>query len=115
MKRLVVLACALVFVFSAGAVAGQKAPSKKTMTVSGNVKSVSGSSLVVTANKQDMTFTIDTSTRVVAKGGATKAAAAKEAGKPMTITDVVKDNDRVTVNYQDMGGGTLHATSVRVR
>ncbi|HYU80914.1 MAG TPA: hypothetical protein VEK56_18135 [Vicinamibacterales bacterium] len=114
MKRLVVLTVALVFAVAAGAAAGQK-PTGKTKTTNGVVKSVSGSSLTITSGKNDMTFDIDNSTKVVAKGAGTKAAAAKQEGKGLAITDAVKEKDQVTVVYHDMGGGKMHAASVRVR
>lgn len=112
MKGFLTVVVALLFVAS-GAAAEQA--SKKTMNVNGTVKSVSGSSLTITTGKQDMTFDIDSTTRVVAKGAGTKTAEAKQAGKGVTITEVVHEKDRVRVGYHDMGGGKLHAASVRVQ
>jgi hypothetical protein len=83
-------------------------PKTKTMSANGTVKSVSGDSLVVTANGKDMTFAIDGSTKFVGKGLGTKAAAGK-----LTATDAVATNDRVRVAYHDMGG-TMHAATVTV-
>jgi hypothetical protein len=114
MKGLLALAAAVLFVVSTSA-AGQGANAKKAMNAEGMVKSVSASSLTINTGKQDMTFDIDSSTRVVAKGAGTKTAEAKQAGKGVSITDVVHDKDRVRVAYQDMGGGKLHASAVRVR
>jgi hypothetical protein len=57
-----------------------------------------------------MTFTIDPSTNVVARGAGTKAAAA---GGKIAITDVVSNGKRVTVTYED-ANGTMRASSVRV-
>jgi hypothetical protein len=85
------------------------APAKtKTMNATGTVKSVSGDSLVVSANGKDMTFAIDGTTKFVGKGLGTKAAGGK-----LTATDAVAANDRVRVAYHDMGG-TMHAATVTV-
>lgn len=82
----------------------------KTMSVTGTVKSVSGTSLVITAaGNKEMTFTVDNSTKFIGKGLSTKS---REKGKLMA-TDAVAENDRVTVSYHDMGG-TMHAAQVRV-
>ena len=117
MKRLASLTLALLLVVVVGGVAAAQgaAASKKTMNARGVVKSVSGSTLVITSNNKDMTFDIDSSTRVIGKGLGTKNEAAKAAGSKMTITDAVKEKDTVQVSYHDMGGGKMHAASVRVR
>src|SRR5262245_61659017 len=112
MKGVLALAMAVLFVVSASA-AGQA--SKKTVNADGTVKSVSASALTINTGKQDMTFEVDGSTRVVAKGAGTRTAEAKQTGKGLAITEVVHEKDRVRVSYQDMGGGKLHASSVRVR
>ena len=80
----------------------------KTMSASGSVKSVSGTSLVVTGGGKDWTFTVDGSTKFTGKGLTTKSK-----GKPMAATDAVHQGDMVTVAYHDMSG-TMHAASVRV-
>ena len=83
---------------------------KNRLLPNGTVKSVSASSLVVTAKDADQTFSVDTKTQVVGKGIGTKSRAA--AGKP-TIVDLLKAGDRVTVTYQD-NAGTLHASKIEV-
>jgi hypothetical protein len=80
----------------------------KTMTASGTVKSVSGTSLVVSGAGKDWTFTMDGTTKFVGKGLSTKSK-----GAPMAATDAVHEGDKVTVSYHDMGG-TMHAANVRV-
>jgi hypothetical protein len=80
----------------------------KTMTASGTVKSVSGTSLVVSGGGKDWTFAMDGSTKFVGKGLSTKSK-----GAPMSATDAVHEGDKVTVAYHDMGG-TMHAANVRV-
>ena len=80
----------------------------KTMTASGTVKSVSGTSLVVTGGGKDWNFVMDSSTKFVGKGLTTKSK-----GNPMSATDAVHEGDKVTVSYHDMGG-TMHAANVRI-
>jgi hypothetical protein len=81
----------------------------KTMTASGTVKSVSGTSLVVSgAAGKDWNFTMDGTTKFVGKGLTTKSK-----GAPMAATEAVHEGDKVTVSYHDMGG-TMHAANVRV-
>ena len=79
-------------------------------TVSGTVKSVSASSLVISEAGKDMTFTVDKDTKVIGKGLGTKGAAS---GGKLAITDAVSSGDNVSVTYHDMGG-TMHAATVRV-
>jgi hypothetical protein len=110
MKRLIVFTAALVI-----AVASLAGAQGKTMTARGAVKSVAADSLVITANDKDMTFAVDNTTKVVGKGMGTKSNEAKKEGKGLTITDVIKAKDNVVVEYHDLGGGKLHAASVRVR
>lgn len=104
MKRFVVVALAVL-----GLSIAVEAQKTKTATASGVVKSVSATSLTVTSGAKEMTFTIDSTTKFVGKGLGTKA----QKGK-LTAMDAVGSNDRVTVTYHDMGGGTMHAANVRV-
>jgi anthranilate/para-aminobenzoate synthase component II len=110
MKRLVLVALSVLglCVASQSVALAQGGKAAKAMTVSGTVKSVSGTSLTITSGAKDMTFTIDGSTKFVGKGLSTKSAAGK-----ITATDAVAMNDRVSVTYHDMGG-TMHAASVRI-
>ena len=111
MKRLILVALSVVVLCIAAqpiAVHAQKAATSKTMTASGPVKAVSGTSLTVTSGGKDMMFMVDGSTRFVGKGLSTKSAAGK-----ITATDAVGAGDRVSVSYHDMGG-TLHAANVRI-
>lgn len=114
MKRLIMIALA-VGALCAGQAVGLEAQGKakpmaagKTMTANGTVKAVSGNSLTVTADGKDWNFTIDGSTKFVAKGLGTKAKAG-----PVSATDAVGMGDKVRVTYHDMGG-TMHAASVTV-
>jgi hypothetical protein len=94
---------------------GEKAGEKsgKTMTASGTVSAVSGSSLTVKTGKEDMTFTVDEKTKITASGASTKSKEKKAAGEKTVITDFVGDGDTVRVTYHDTGG-TKHAASVAV-
>lgn len=85
-------------------------------TASGTVQSISGSSLSITGSAAGggtftQTFSIDSSTKVVAEGAGT--AAAGKGGK-VSISDFVGVGDQVTVTYRT-AGATLHANEVRVR
>src|SRR5713101_6242005 len=108
MKRLVLVALSVLGLCVAAQPIAVHAQKAKTMNASGVVKSVSGTSLTVTAGGKDMTFTIDGSTKFVGKGLSTKSAAGK-----ITATDAVGAGDRVSVSYHDMGG-TMHAANVRI-
>ena len=109
MKRLLVVALSVSALCLAPAVGVQAQGKAKSMTASGTVKAVSGSSLTVTAaGGKDMTFTVDNSTKFVGKGLSTKSK-----GNPISATDAVHEGDRVTVSYHDMAG-TMHAANVRI-
>lgn len=110
MKRIAVLV-AMTLLVSACATLAQP----KTTTVVGFVKTVAADSLAVNGGPgKDWTFTVDTTTKVIAKGGTHKSDAAADAGKPLMITDIVKEGQRVQVKYHDMDG-KMHAAQVRVR
>jgi len=94
----------------ADAGSGMSAAKPASKTAAGTVKSVSGTSLIVTAAGKDWTFAVDGDTHVVATGAGTKAAAA---GGKLAIADAVHMGDHVSVTYHDMGA-TLHAATVRV-
>ena len=87
----------------------KKAPAKALMA-SGRVKSVSNTALTISSRGKDLTFTIDGSTEFIGKGLGTKSEAKR--GK-VTATDLVGENDTVSVTYHDMGG-TMHAAKVRL-
>lgn len=90
------------------AVAAQKT---KSQVANGTVKSVTASSLTVSSGDKDMTFEIDAKTNVVGKGMGTKST--EKGGKP-TITDLVKEGDRVAVTYHETGS-TMHASRIEKR
>ena len=82
---------------------------------SGTVDSLSGTTLTISGSTGSgsfkQSFVVDGTTRVIAVGGST-AAAAK--GGKVAITDLVGVGDQVTVSYRKAGSG-LHADEVRVR
>lgn len=97
---------------SAGATSEEK-PSD--MVSSGTVRSVTASAMTISGSSGGgatftQSFTIDPSTKVVAKGAGT-AAAAK--GGKIAITEAVGVGDRVSVSYHE-AGSTLQASEVRV-
>jgi uncharacterized protein DUF5666 len=88
----------------------EKPASAASKTAHGTVKDVSASSLTITSQGKDMTFTVDASTHAVGKGLGT---ATESTGGKAPLTDLIKTGDNVTVIYHDMGG-TLHAATVRL-
>lgn len=96
MRSLALFAAAL-FAFTlvaAPSVSAQKP--KKEMVANATIKSLSQSSITVTAEGKDSTFSIDAKTKVIGKGVGT-ASAAK--GGKATIVDLLKEGDRVTVTH----------------
>jgi hypothetical protein len=106
MTRRLVLALSLIVSL---ALPVSMAAQAKNMHTSGTVKTVSDTSLTITAlGGKEMTFAMDSSTRFKGKGLGTKSQAGKLT--PSTATAV---GDRVTVDYRD-DAGTLHAAMVQV-
>lgn len=101
----------LCLVVSGSVLAQQKAETKH---VTGAVKSISADSMVVTVDGKDWTFIIDKDTSVLAKGASHTTTKAQEAKETTMITDFVKAEQTVAVDYQDKGG-KLIATQVRVK
>lgn len=111
MKIRIVVAFALLFCF-AGAMSAQ--PSKKTMRSTGRVIAVAPDSITIKPGNTNLTFAVDTSTKVVGKGVGTKTQALKAANKSPQITDLVDEYDSVVVEYHDLGGGKLHASRINI-
>lgn len=111
MKRIAAV-MAIALLVSTGLTLAQSKP--KTMTTVGFVKTVSADSLLVNMGPgKEWTFTVDAMTKVIAKGGSHKSDAAKDAGTPLMITDIVKEGQRVQVKYHEMEGKMI-AEQVRV-
>jgi Domain of unknown function (DUF5666) len=91
-----------------------KADAAKGGTANGTVSAVTADSLTVKAKDGEMTFAIDSATKVQAKGASHKSDAMKDDKKPTQVTDFVKVGDTVSVKYSDMGG-KMHASNVTVR
>ena len=92
---------------------GDAKPSE--MVSNGVVKSVTASALSISGSLGSgatftQSFTIEPSTKVIAKGAGT-AAAAK--GGKLVLTEAVAAGDRVSISYHE-GGGTIQASEVRV-
>ena len=83
---------------------------KNQLLPNGIVKTVSATSLTVTAGAKDTTFAVDAKTKVHGKGVGTKSQI--KGGKP-TIPNLLKEGDRVSVTYQQMGA-MMHAVSIEV-
>jgi hypothetical protein len=89
------------------------APAAKAMQATGGVTAVTADSLTIKEKTGDVTFAVDSKTKVTGKGASTKTAEMKAAKKTTALTDFVVVGDRVTVTYHEMDG-TKHAASVRV-
>jgi predicted RNA-binding protein with TRAM domain len=95
---------------------GTTASEPSSETINGRVDSVTSSALTVTSDAgggatAKQTFTIDGTTKVIAHGAGTAAAAR---GGKVVITDHVGVGDRVTVTFHKTGS-TMHAAEIRVR
>jgi hypothetical protein len=86
----------------------------KSMNATGTVSSVAADSLTLKAKTGEMTFAVDSSTKVTARGASHKTAAMKDEKKATTVTDFVHVGDSVTVRYKEDGGKKV-AQSVTVR
>jgi hypothetical protein len=85
------------------------------MVSNGTVKSVTANAITISGSSGGgatftQSFTIDPSTKVIARGAGT--AAAPKGGK-LALTEAVASGDRVSVSYHE-GGGALQASEVRV-
>ena len=111
MSRIAVVA-AVILCF-AGSVAAEQ--SKKTMRSTGRVVTVAPDSITIKPGNDNLTFAVDSSTKVVGQGVGTKTQTMKAANKSPQITDLVEQYDNVTVEYEDTGGGKLLAKRIDVR
>ena len=106
---------ALAVALTVGASAAQTNPAAgKTTSVTGVVTSVTPSSLAIEGKGKTMTFKIDSSTKLLARGSTAKTTERKAAGAPgLSITDMVKPGAQVTVKYMKTGD-TMTASQVSV-
>lgn len=98
---------------AAKAAAPAAAPAAKVMKASGTVTAVSADSLTIKEKTGDVTFAVDSKTKITGKGASTKTAELKAAKKATVLTDFVKVGELVNVTYHEMDG-TKHAATVRV-
>ena len=110
MKRIAYLTLGVVLALGVSGAAAQGIES-----FMGSVKAVSGSSITVERGTLSGTFSIDPKTHVAATGSTAKTKANVAAGKPgLTVPDVVKVGDQVTIKFRETGGKML-ATDIQVR
>lgn len=102
------VAAAFAFTLAAAPAASAAQKAKRHLLANASVKSVSATSLTVTADGKDMTFGVNAKTNVVGKGIGTASRA--KGGKP-TVVDLLKEGDRVTVTYSE-AGSTLQALRI---
>jgi hypothetical protein len=103
---------AVLCLFTTGLVlADQKA---ETKNVTGEVKSLSADSMVVTVDHKDWTFIVDKDTNVVAEGASHTTRKAEGAKETTMITDFIKVKQTVVVDYMEKGG-KFTAKEIRVK
>ena len=79
----------------------------------GTIASIAGPSLTLKVGDQDMKFSVDSKTTVLAKGASTKSARAAAAGKSGPhLDELLQTGQSVAVTYNDMAGA-LHATEIK--
>ena len=83
-------------------------------SASGTVTALTGNSITIKSETGNVTFTVDRTTRVLARGAGTTAAKERAAGSGPTIGDLLKVGEDVTVFYHRTGS-TRAAKEVRVR
>lgn len=111
MVRLVylTLAVGVAIVISASAQTSGQA-SAKAQSMSGVVKAVSASLLTVERGGNEITFGVNSSTRILARGGPRDLVLRTPGPR---LTDFVKAGDQVTVKYRQSGSAMI-AVEVRV-
>jgi Domain of unknown function (DUF5666) len=108
MVRRMLLCLAFVFV-------AQLAVAGDTKEASGTVKSVAGSTFVVTDSAgKDWSFDVDKNTKVLVKGGSHKMDAVKADGKPAQLSEFLAAKNEVHVEYLEKDGKMV-AKEVRVK
>ena len=78
----------------------------------GTVASMAGPSLTVKVGDQNMKFSVDSKTTVLARGASTKSARAAAAGRSPHLDELLQAGQPVAVTYNDMAGA-LHATEIK--
>jgi hypothetical protein len=91
--------------------ADQKA---ETKNVTGEVKSLSADSIVLTVDSKDWTFIVDKDTNIVAEGASHTSRKAEGAKETTMIADFIKVKETVVVDYTEKAG-KFTAKEIRVR
>jgi hypothetical protein len=91
--------------------ADQKA---ETKNVTGEVKSLSADSIVLTVDSKDWTFIVDKDTNIVAEGASHTSRKAEGANETTMIADFIKVKETVVVDYTEKAG-KFTAKEIRVR
>jgi hypothetical protein len=116
LSRIAIVAASLALGASLVAAQGTapKPGGPKLMTANGIVTSVSIGSLAIEGDaKKSLTFVVDKTTRVLARGAVVKLRPTILAPS-LKITDLVHRGDRVAVKFFIIGTSTLHAREVQV-
>ncbi len=114
MKGLVGLMVAWLLLLPAAIDADTKGAGKLRIA-HGWVKSVSAGTLTITSGNRETWFDVDHDSTVIAVGAGTKSDRARAAGQRLGVTDLIKENDRVVVRYQQTAAGRLRVASVHVK
>jgi preprotein translocase subunit YajC len=89
------------------------AQAQETAWVRGTVAAIAGDTITVKVGTQDMTFNVDKSTRVIARGAGTAEKQAEQKGaEGVKIGALLKVGEGVEVHYKDMGT-TKMASEIR--
>jgi hypothetical protein len=108
-STLVALTLSTLSVFSIPSVA----TAETSKVARGTVASIAGPSLTIKVGEQNMKFSVDSKTTVLAKGAGTKAARAVAAGKSGPhLDELLQAGQPVAVTYKDEAGA-LHATEIK--
>jgi hypothetical protein len=109
MRRMAAVAAGvLLAVLLAYATAGAQG----TKTVRGTVTTAAPDAVTVKVGDREMTFKVDATTKVTARGGSTATREARAEGKPgVPYTDIIKTGQNVEVAYREPG---MLAASIRV-
>ncbi len=108
MRRAVAtVAAALVTLsFSAAAAAPQEKMAR------GKVTALSGASITLDVKGQPMTFVVEDTTTVIARGAGTKTREMEKTGAKPKLADIIKVGENAEVSYAE-AGGTMTAKSIR--
>jgi hypothetical protein len=111
MKRILLTASVVVLSLAGSYVVTASAAEPKV--VRGTITTVAANSVSISAGQQPMTFTVDSNTRVEARGAGTKSREAQAAGKPgAKLTELVEVGQAVEIAYADSNGAMV-AKSIR--